>query len=145
MRFEEKIELIPECGCWIWLAATYPEGYGMIRNSNQVPSRAHRVSWEIYKGEIPENMCVLHRCDTPLCVNPHHLFLGVAKDNVQDMIKKHRKYSPRGELSHFSKLREADVIEIRKSAATPKEISIRFNISGSTVSYIKSNKSWRHL
>lgn len=92
--FEQKLEEytipIPECGCWIWLAAQSSSGYGRTC-INQIFIVAHRASWEYHNGPIPEGMHVLHKCDTPLCVNPNHLFLGTLKDNTQDAIRKKRQ------------------------------------------------------
>jgi len=81
-------------GCWIWTGALR-QGYGQI--SNKV---AHRVSWEIHNGPIPQGFFVCHHCDNPPCVNPYHLFLGNAQDNTSDMIIKgrhHPKYRKNGQ------------------------------------------------
>lgn len=90
-RFEEKFIPVPEAGCWIWTAATNSMGYGrMVFNG---PARlAHRISYQLYRGPIPDGMCVCHKCDTPLCVNPDHLFLGTFSDNARDMVRKFRSY-----------------------------------------------------
>ncbi len=78
--------------CWEWTGARDIHGYGRI--GNDYPKKnlllAHRAIWIITNGEIPKNLCVLHRCDNPPCVNPKHLFLGTKKDNSQDMVKKGR-------------------------------------------------------
>lgn len=93
-RFESKFEKVD--GCWEWMGYRNRTGYGGIgvplsgRNSYFVQRYAHRVSWELYRGPIPDKICVCHRCDNPSCVNPDHLFLGSRKDNTQDMVKKGR-------------------------------------------------------
>jgi hypothetical protein len=88
--FEEKIEMVSECGCWIWMAAiSNKKGYGAFWISGKTDF-AHRASWRIFRGIIPSKMFVLHHCDTPACVNPHHLFLGTNKDNMMDCKKKGR-------------------------------------------------------
>lgn len=91
-RFTDKCEYQVGTGCWIWKASKRGSGYGqffMQRYGRQI--EAHRASWILFlKGPIPDKMQVLHRCDVRACVNPAHLFLGTAKDNTQDMIKKKR-------------------------------------------------------
>jgi HNH endonuclease len=78
----------PMSGCWIWIkAGQYGYGY-MILNKKKI--RAHRLSWIIHNGDIPEGLLVCHKCDVKCCVNPNHLFLGTGDDNMQDMIKKNR-------------------------------------------------------
>lgn len=90
--FENKFMPEPNSGCWLWTASITPNGYGKIGiwAGGKKTFIAHRVSWTLYKGHIPKNICVLHKCDNRLCVNPNHLFLGNKKDNTRDMIKKGR-------------------------------------------------------
>lgn len=78
-----------ESGCWEWSGTRNSGGYGDIRVDCRT-TKAHRYSWEIHNGPIPAGMLVCHKCDNPPCVNPSHLFLGTARDNVNDMIKKGR-------------------------------------------------------
>ena len=88
--FFEKIDKSDdENGCWKWQAALDGNDYGIfcVFKTN---FRAHRFSYEWHKGLIPKGMMVCHTCDNPPCVNPDHLFLGTAKDNAQDMVKKGR-------------------------------------------------------
>ncbi|MGJ3630231.1 HNH endonuclease signature motif containing protein [Sphingomonas sp. MMS24-JH45] len=65
-------------------------GYGRIRRSPSHVDKAHRVSWEISHGSVPDDMIVMHKCDNPSCSNPEHLMLGTMKDNTQDMLRKGR-------------------------------------------------------
>lgn len=76
--------------CWIWTGSPNSTGYGNLDIDGK-KVKAHRVSWILHKGEIPEGMYICHTCDTPLCVNPEHLFLGTAKSNMQDMKDKGRR------------------------------------------------------
>src|SRR6185369_11378251 len=81
----------PKLGpCWIWTAGT-SRGYGQFSRSHKVKVPAHRVSWVIHNGPIPDGLFVLHRCDRPECVRPDHLFLGTGDDNMADMVSKGRQ------------------------------------------------------
>ena len=106
---------------------------------------AHRVSYFIFNGLIPDGACVLHRCDNPACVNPKHLFLGTQQDNMAD--KKEKGRNRVGERHQNSRLSLADVIKIRVSAHrgySQKEIATLFGISQSQVSHIVTGKQWRN-
>lgn len=87
-RFMDKVSMEALTGCWIWTGARQ-RAYGKIRVFYR-DVRAHRFSWEMHKGPIPEGMDVLHHCDNPLCVNPNHLFIGSQRDNMDDMNRKGR-------------------------------------------------------
>jgi hypothetical protein len=98
-RFMAKVQPVTESGCWIWMGAA--GRYGNMQ-MNKKHMDAHRASWLLFNGEIPNGMCVLHKCDVPLCVNPRHLFVATHRDNTHDMIRKGRHRfatwnAPRGE------------------------------------------------
>ena len=89
-RFEAKYTRIDDAdSCWLWTASTWGNGYGHMVAWGRVRS-AHRISYKLYVGDIPDGMNVLHRCDVPPCVRPSHLFLGTLSDNTQDSIQKGR-------------------------------------------------------
>lgn len=76
--------------CWLWTGSTLPTGYGLMGLVAGRPFTAHRFAWFVAHGEIPRGQQVMHACDTPACVNPAHLSLGTAKDNIHDSIQKGR-------------------------------------------------------
>jgi HNH endonuclease len=96
---ESKVEMVPEMGCWIWMGSLGGnKGYGRARlhGRHGRKTRAHRISFELYKGQIPDGLLVLHRCDVPACVNPAHLFVGTQKVNMHDAkVKGRLKFMPR--------------------------------------------------
>jgi hypothetical protein len=92
LRFWEKVEKSE--GCWLWTASRHTDGYGRFGPNHAEAKRAHRVAYELEVGPIPPGMLVCHRCDTPLCVRPDHLFLGTIGDNNRDMEAKGRSRRP---------------------------------------------------
>lgn len=143
-RFEAKIERIPECGCWIWMGSCHYKGYGLFRTGNKI-SKAHRVSWFIHYGPIPTGECVLHHCDTPACVNPHHLFVGTHKDNAYDRDTKKRGYIARGEQHYKAKLTDRAVLKIRNSNYSCRMLAKKYKVDPTMISLIKRRKNWKHL
>jgi hypothetical protein len=89
-RFDKKYVINEVTDCWEWTAACNNIGYGLFRYNNQLMRSAHRVSYEIHKGPIPQGMVVCHTCDNPKCVNPNHLWTGTRQDNSKDMTNKGR-------------------------------------------------------
>lgn len=88
-RLERNVCPEPNTGCWLWTGGQTTDGYGVLK-FRAVNLRAHRASWEAHRGPIPHGMLVLHRCDTPACINPDHLWLGVDRDNSVDRERKGR-------------------------------------------------------
>jgi hypothetical protein len=86
---ESRIERIPFSGCWLWMGATVQKGYGQLQIGGKF-KRAHRVVFEMLRGQIPEGLNLLHHCDVPCCVNPDHLYPGTQKQNTADAIARGR-------------------------------------------------------
>ena len=130
--------------CWLWTGAVNDKGYGWVSRTRALgPTRAHRFSWEIHRGQIPKGKCVLHKCDVPLCVNPDHLFLGTRKDNTRDMMRKGRCIN--GERASWSKLTEKEVREILKSKDSQRTLARRYGVIQQTISSIKRRINWKHV
>ena len=152
-RFLAKINhqgpLHPELGnCWIWTAKSNCQGYGTIFMEGHKMVRAHRLAYVLAKGPIPNDICVLHKCDNPSCVNPAHLFLGTHAENMQDKKLKGRNRVPFGERHSSCKLTAAQVVEIRiciESGETQREVARRFNVSQPAVRNIYHRKTWKHI
>lgn len=95
----------------------------------------------------PKGMQVMHSCDNPPCVNPHHLSVGTNADNVRDKVSKNRQYKPKGEKHPQAKLCEKDVLAIRKSRGviTGRKLATQFGISEEYVYEIWTRQSWKHI
>lgn len=146
-RFEEKYEVVPESGCWLWMRCLSPSGYGMFRAYGNYMN-AHRASYIMFRGPIPPGMHVCHRCDVKCCVNPSHLFLGTHADNMADVAKKGKATAVRGTKNGQHKLNEDQVLEIRRQFATGSfsmaYIARTFNVSRSTI-WSVLHQSWAHI
>jgi hypothetical protein len=137
---------VPESGCWLWLGAQGRRGYGLVGNSRQKIVRAHRLFYAFYKGEIPAGFFVCHKCDTPMCVNPDHLFVGSPADNVTDMIKKGRSgIDGAGSTNGRAKLTEEQAIAIFHDRRKKREIASAHGVSIPTVISIQKGYGWPHL
>ncbi|WP_194720787.1 HNH endonuclease signature motif containing protein [Noviherbaspirillum malthae] len=141
-RFDAKVRITP--GCWLWAGAKNSWGYGAM-TINSKDFGAHAVSYALYVGPIAAGMRVLHRCDTPACVNPDHLFLGTQKDNIADMDAKGRRRPAKGVANHFAKLTEEAVRAIDIDPRTYRAIASSYGISAAIVSDIKNRRIWTHL
>lgn len=110
---------------------------------------ASRVAYMIAHGEIDDDLLCCHTCDNPSCVNPDHLFLGTANDNLQDMIRKGRAVlSTKGERHGRAKLTESDVLEIRRlhaSGVSQRSLSRKYKMSVASINMIVHRKHWTHI
>lgn len=106
---------------------------------------AHRFSFQLENGPIPEGLEVCHSCDNPPCVNPNHLFLGNQSINMLDMVKKGRNKHKKGEKHPRAKLTEKQVLDIRKDARGAIKLSRIYDVGISTITQVKKRLTWKHL
>lgn len=144
-RLRSKIKIDPDTGCWEWTGGTVTGGYGSFYFEGK-NRRAHRVSYEVFCGQIPDGFDVCHHCDNPPCINPEHLFVGTTAANIADMFAKGRNSCVRGSEQHLSKLSEADVVAIREAKGfLLRELAVKFGVHVSVISKIRKGKIWSHV
>lgn len=148
--FSVKYEIAPATGCWVWKGAKDRWGYGVARAPGRVWMRAHRFSYEIHHGVVPDGKMVCHHCDNPPCVNPDHLYAGDQKSNMNDMVRRGRQATPemKGSKNPNAKLDEEAVREIRRlhqNGATNVAIGKMFGVTHQMVSLIVRGKKWSHI
>lgn len=159
--FWERVNITSNCWLWIGHLNKKRGGYGYFKSRGKI-WRAHRLSYEIHYGSFDKSLDVCHKCDNPPCVNPNHLFLGTAKDNCQDTVRKgrtkrgsehglnvHPERRPWGERNGQSKLTVEAVIDIRNSYDKRKksveELSKKYNVSIFNIYKVISRKLWPNV
>lgn len=138
IKFEKFV--IRSSGCWDWAAYKNKQGYGIMLHRNKT-LKAHRASYMIYKGDIPDGIFVLHACDNPSCANPEHLFLGNNLINMRDMAAKKRN-KPRSKLLEHQIKTIKQLLKLGVSCA---KIGRDYNVSDVCIWSIKNNKSWKDI
>ena len=141
-RFNSYVMRAGEDECWPWGGTRTLQGYGQIGIDNKLV-RAHRISYEIAKGKIPDGLIIRHTCDNPPCVNPNHLLAGTHKDNARDAVERGR--NPRGERQGPAKLTATLVTDIRFSRAngeSVRSLAARCGVSQSTIRRVIYGRSW---
>jgi len=149
-----KVDKKSDDECWEWKASFFRgNGYGLFWYNGKKIS-AHRFSYFIHNGEIPNGLYVCHHCDNHKCVNPKHLFLGTALDNERDKMSKSRQASGKkngqaGTKAWSNKLSEKDIIDIRNIYASKqmsqKDLSIKYGVANGTISRIVNKVRWAWL
>ena len=141
---------VTDSGCWEWTGKRqtggHKYGHQRLRKRSYL---AHRLSWEVTYGPIPEGMLVCHACDNPPCINPSHLFLGSHSANLVDMHRKGRwTYDPKlrtGAANHQARLTDEKAIAIFNDPRSQEKIAKDYAVAQTTVSRIKRREAWRHI
>lgn len=129
--------------CWFWKGHVNRGGYGVHGTI-----LAHRASWLITRGEIPERLKILHSCDNRRCVNPNHMRLGTQMENIRDMHDRNRANKAKGEDNWIAKLTAEKVTEIRKRSAAGEQkaaLAREFGVTPPAIGSICKRKTWAHV
>ena len=144
-RMEKFIERIPFSGCWLWTGSLSGSGYGQFLFGKKLMG-AHRASWILKFGPIPNGGFICHICDVKICVNPAHLFLGDPLGNMRDMINKGRDLN--GRIIQGQKLRiltEQQAIEVIASDLSFRVLAKQYGVSRGTIQHIKQRRTYKNL
>lgn len=164
-RFWRHVLVTENDDCWIWQRARVKKNYGgysIHRAGKIIVFITSRIAYALHYGSDPGEMDVLHKCDTPLCCNPRHLFLGTNQDNIADRVQKGRsakgdnhwsrrnpEKTSKGQSHGRSKLKDHQVIAIRQRYAIDhiprKIIAQEFNVTVATINLIVMRKIWKHI
>lgn len=147
-RFFSKVKICGDGECWEWLGCKELKGHGRFRINNSKTEMAHRFSFELKNGPIPDGLCVCHTCDNPGCVNPRHLWIGTKGQNNKDRSNKGRNADTVGDKNPASKLSDLNVREIKKLLAEKvpqKYLAKKFNVSIAQICNINRGHSWNHI
>jgi hypothetical protein len=136
-KFWEKV--LRGDGCWEWRAGRDQKGYG-VTNVDGKGRKAHRVSWELTNGPIPDGMQVCHHCDNPPCVRPDHLFLGTNQDNVDDAYRKGHFFNRLGRAPSRDEAHR--IVSLRASGLSQTAIATETGLSRRTVQRVLDGSHW---
>ena len=154
MEYLKQLLSVETDECQIWPFSKRGSDYGQIAigDGNGKADYAHRVAFRLAHGPIPEGKCVLHRCDTPTCINPRHLWAGTHKENMADAALKGRMHGPgravAGSSNGRAVLSESEVMRILKHHAdgmSERKIAAKFEVARTTVQKIVRGENWKHL
>lgn len=154
-RFIRNLKMGADDECWNYGKNRH---YARIREGGAGSKQwqAHRYAYWIFNGRsVPDELVIMHTCDNPRCVNPHHLRIGTTKDNAHDMVQKNRwrgGFMPGPDArrlfgaSHpMSKLTDADVVSIRQDPRSQKQLARAYGVSPKLIHNIKAGKAWKHV
>lgn len=139
--------------CWEYLGTKTKGGYGLISDSSNGRKHtvlAHRAVFIALNGPVPEGLIVMHTCDNRACINPEHLAAGTQKENIADMMRKHRAPTSTlpGEMNGNAKLDSAGVLDIRKRISNGERIiniASEYGVSAAYLYALKRREKWKHI
>jgi hypothetical protein len=145
-RFMSHVAKGPSC--WDWQASKMNSGYGQFGILGKM-RQAHRVSYELHVGPIPDGMSILHSCDNKICVNPAHLRAGTRAENLKEAYERKRRAVPdlRGEKHPGAQITASDAMrmrDLRTTGMTVAAIAKRYGVKRSLVSDVVNKRTWRH-
>lgn len=148
-EFWSRIHPDLNSGCWLWAGGTHPGGYGTVKLGGRW-WKAHRLAWSLLGGSLPAGLHACHKCDTPACVNPAHIFLGTDADNAADKTRKGRGgYGvTRGEKNPRTQATDEKVVTIRAlsdSGMSAPRIAAQLSLPVYVVRTIARRQGWRHV
>lgn len=129
-------------GCWEWKGAIDRNGYGAYGYKGK-SMRAPPIALMLDGRPVPKGMYACHHCDNPRCVRPDHLYAGTPKDNVRDMLSRGR--NPVGSKHYAARITEDDVVAIRASSLSPKELATVYPVCASNITMIRNRRTWKHV
>lgn len=147
-RFWRRVQKGNEKYCWLFnrgWGASKTARYAHIKDDSGATRAAHKFSYELHNGPVPEGLVVRHKCDNPWCVNPAHLELGTHADNIRDMDQRGRRVSKKGETHHNSKMTAEKVRAIRGSSETDAALAKRYGVGQPQINRIRNGRAWKHV
>lgn len=144
-RFARFVPVADDGDCWEWQSTRNRNGYGKFWLDGRT-DLAHRVSYRIAKGAIPQGMQIRHTCDNPPCVNPKHLLIGTGKQNARDALDRGRYRQGAG--NGRARLTSQQVLDIRRRLSEGEmqvALAREYGVCKSTVQWIASGRNWKCL
>lgn len=144
-RLMDKVLGEPNSGCWLWMGYILPDGYGRIWGGKDIGRNlgTHQAAYTVFVGPIPPGMFVCHKCDTPACIRPDHLFLGTCQDNANDMVsKKRHKFGSRIARTNLTEQQVSDILSDLRSYP---EIAKDYGVTEDVICRIQIGRSWKHV
>ena len=145
VRFWSKVDRRGPDECWEWKASRKANGYGQIGIGRRAISSAHRLSYFLHYGPIPDGASILHSCDNRACQNPRHLRPGSAADNYKDMVDRNRRVIARGEQTGASSITAEVALAVWTSPLGERDAASAFGTTRSVVRHLRAGRSWTHV